>query len=338
MQNAPLIKKIAEKIVQTELKRRKLARSVKDISQVMLKTAISPDPLNDIKIAAVDGGIVKKSLHGMDCMLVRAAAVCFHYVNGKVAEVKYYPSKSPPPHPEVYESLSEIEWNHFSSLHRLREEIGTAIACIDVFSPSILLLDGMVLPHYMDKPTKASPLYQEYENVLSLYRALFQKVKEKNIALAGVIEDSRNVIFCEYVMKEMMKNEGSGDVIDLLGKTRDSNLLYWILEKGEMSLLFPVESEEISIPINTFYLKTAAFDRPIRIEYLTETIDVKRLAPILLAISGLHSGYGLPIPLIEADNVAKLPEEEMDNFYSHILSLTGRLSSTLALRREQRPF
>ena len=62
------------------------------------------------------------------------------------------------------------------------------------------------------------------------------------------------------------------------------------------------------------------------------------ISAILLSISGHHSGYGLPAPLIEADNVAKLSESEMENIYSNILSFTGHLPGVMKLRREERPF
>ena len=63
-----------------------------------------------------------------------------------------------------------------------------------------------------------------------------------------------------------------------------------------------------------------------------------RLSSVLLSVSGHHSGYGLPAPLIEADNVAKLSDQEVENFYSHILSFAGNIPSVMKLRRDQRPF
>jgi len=63
-----------------------------------------------------------------------------------------------------------------------------------------------------------------------------------------------------------------------------------------------------------------------------------QIASILLAISGQHSSYGLPAPIIEADNVAKLSDNEMENFYFQILAFAGNLPSIMQLRRETRPF
>ena len=340
-----LVHSIAQRIAETESKRARLAAFVREIaSETNLTTKVPPSPLEDIKIAAVDGGIVKKSLHGMDCMLVRAAAVCFQYKDGKVAKVQYFPSRNPTPRPEIYEALSELDWNHFSSLNRLREEVSTAVQCLDSLQPDILLMDGMILPHYLDKPSRSSPLYNSYESLLQLYNSLFKKVLQKKICLAGVIEDSRNTIFCEYLEKHVLSRITHSivpEMTSLLRNTRDTNLLSLILKKGERSCSFqsaPVVPEMTIPAVTTFYLKTASYDRPLKIDYLSDTQDIDTLSSILLAISGHHSSYGIPTPIIEADQVAKLSENEIEALYSNIISLTGRLSSTMKLRREQRPF
>ena len=136
--------------------------------------------------------------------------------------------------------------------------------------------------------------------------------------------------------------------MQILDKTRDTNLLYWVLERGERSRIFsysknpsehPVLKElpEFADKIHSFYLKTAIHDRPIRVDIL-DISCADKLASILLAISGQHSGYGLPVPLIEADNVVKLSDNEIDFFYSQIMGYVGNLPGVMKLRREQRPF
>ena len=143
------------------------------------------------------------------------------------------------------------------------------------------------------------------------------------------------------------------DMSQLLEKTRDTNLLYWMLDKGQRSRIFPYSEKPEEHPVlrefgdlagrvNSFYLKTAEYDRPFRVDMLAGGNDIigeaDHLASVLLSISGHHSGYGLPAPLIEADNVAKLSDSEVENFYSHILSFAGNIPSVMRLRRDQRPF
>lgn len=337
----PKIQEIAERIAATEKKRKRLAEFVTEVAGHQLKQSIDPSPLKQVRIAAVDGGMLKRSFHGMDCLLVRAAGVCFEYTNGNVASVQYHPSRNPIPRPEIFESLSELDWNHFSSLNRLQEEISQATVCMEHWQPDLLLIDGMLLPHTLDRPAKTSPLFPVYSSLLRSYQKLFAIAKEKKIALAGVVEDSRSTLFCDYVRESILSkvtHEMVSELSSLLGKTRDSNLLHLILEKGERTKTFHVAGLPDLPLLRTFFLKTAAFDRPLKVDYLPETTNPEELGPLLLAISGHHSGYGLPTPLIEADNVAKLSELEMENLYATILSFTGQLPSMMALRRDQRPF
>ena len=219
------------------------------------------------------------------------------------------------------------------------------------------MLDGMIVPHCSDKPSKTSEAHKLYNDVISQYKKLYDMALKNNIILAGIIEDSRSINFCNYVKEEILDNVKHSikpQLIELLEKTRDTNLLYLILNKGERSKLFRFTGNPNEHPIlrdlkdyysniHSFYLKTAEWDRPLKIDLLIpgeQNIDsyADNVASIILSISGQHKGYGIPAPIIEADNVAKLTDNEMENFYSHILSLAGNSPSIMKLRREQRPF
>lgn len=340
------VRNIVERLTETESRRQKLADFVREIApDTKMTIPVTPASLDQATIAGVDGGLVKKSLHGLDCMLVRAVASCFHYSKGAVERVSYYPSRSPTPKPLVYESVSELEWNHFTSLQRLKEEVNTAIACIEKLRPQLLLLDGLLLPHFLDRPASSSSLSPLYKGLLQDYKTLFKTAVAHQVGLAGVIEDSRSSVFCDFLNTEVLANvthELVPEMRQLLKKTRDSHLLTLILEKADRTRTFPCTNPLVSEfgipPLRSFFLKTAVRDRPLKIDFLPETTTVDSLASLLLAISGHHDGYGLPAPLIEADQIAHLSEEEMNTFYSSLLSLTGNIPSTMQLRREQRPF
>src|SRR3972149_8318649 len=53
-----------------------------EIKDDKLIIPVSPSSLEGMKIAGVDGGLVKKSFHGIDLMLLRAIGVIFSYDNG----------------------------------------------------------------------------------------------------------------------------------------------------------------------------------------------------------------------------------------------------------------
>ena len=137
----------------------------------------------------------------------------------------------------------------------------------------------------------------------------------------------------------------------ILSKTKDSNLLTYTLNQGERSLVFPYSSNSQQHPILrefedeknqvfVFYLKTAEFDRPIRIDFLADKgiVDIaNRISAVLLALAG-HSSYGMPSILIEADQRAKLSEQDLEMFYYDILNRAGNIASLFEQRRNQRPF
>ncbi len=352
------IKKIAERVVHTENRRRALATFLKEIGnekELIYKHA--PFEADKMNIAAVDGGIVKKSLHGLDCVLVRSAGVCFTYSDSKIHKVEYFPSKFPTPEASVTEGISDIDWSYHTSLVRLRTEISNAINCIEKFSPNLLMLHGSIIPHYADKPAKSSPVYSLYKEVIDLYAKLFALCEKNKTMLCGVIEDSRSSRFCEIVKDHVLpqtQKANDNEMIELLNKTKDTNLLFWVLDKGERSKEFRYSDKPQEHPVlrdfeaywgmlHAFYLKTAKWDRPIRVEYVTQNSGspleyANKLASMVLAVSGQHDIYGLPTPLIEADSVAKLSENEIENFYSQILTYTGNIPSMFTLRRENRPF
>lgn len=348
----PEIKRLADRISETEMKRKKLAGFLREINnEIKIIQKIENDPLDDIKIVGIDGGISKKSLHGFDFMLVRAAGALFHYKKGRFHKVNYFPSKLPKPKPYIMEALSDLDWAHSASIERQDTEIVTAIECIDRFQPDVLLLDGSIVPHYSDRPSKVSGVYERYERMLDHYKTLYKKAVDTNTMLAGVVEDSRGLMFCNMIKNDILskvKHSIVPELIGILDKTRDTNLLYWALERGERSSIFrysetpdehPVlkDLREYAKDIHSFYLKTAVLDRPVRVD----TLDWKQcdqMASIILAISGHHSGYGLPVPLIEADNIVKLSDNEMEFLYSQIMGYVGNLPGVMKLRREQRPF
>jgi len=348
----PEIQRIAERVSDMEDKRKRLANFLKEINpRVRLKENAKEDRLQDLKILAVDGGISKRPVHGFDLVLARAVGVIFHYRNGAVRSVRHFPSRLPRPRPFALEALSELDYNYSTSIIRQTLEVERARECLKE-SPDIVLMDGSIVPHYADRPSKSSKTYSDYRKLLESWQGLYSECLERNIILAGVIEDSRGTMFCELVKGDILsciKHNLVPELEKILDRTRDSNLLFWVLDKGERTMVYPYSPtpgehpvlrelpKGISQQMFSFYLKTAEWDRPVRVDFLgKENLD--RLAGVLLAVSGQHSGYGIPVPLIEADTSAKMSEEEMDTFHSQIMGKAGGLPSILRLRRDSRPF
>lgn len=344
------IKKIAENLRVSEEKRRKLAEFIRGLDSASgLIKPLNHGNIDKLKIVGIDGGIVRKSLHGFDFILARAAAACFEYQNDRIVNANYFPSKVPQPRLFTLESVSEIDYAYFASIIRQKLEIEAAKKSAEKFKPDILLLDGSIVPHHTTKPSVTSEAYKDYEELMASYQELYKLCEENKILLAGVVEDSKSDRFCMLIKDRVISKLDKTKIppeADILDKTRDTNFLFWALNEHERTTTFDytqdIEKHQIlkeffSKNFYSFYLKTAKLDRPVRVDFMDKSAE-DRLASIILSISGQHSSYGFPSVLIEADNIAKMSEQEVDNFYSHILTYTGNIPSVMKLRREQRPF
>jgi len=358
------IGEIAERIKSLESNRERLGRFLKDVKDKVcisgkgimeerLVYRVEPDKLEERKIIAVDGGLSQHEYHGLDIILTRAVAVVCNFSAGRLQDVGYYPSAIVAPRIEtVSDPYSDEEFAISSCLERQRTEIELASKVFLKFCPDIVLLDGSVVPHGNDRPSKSSGAYKRYENVLESFRNLYRASRGK--LLAGCVEDSRGRRFCEIVSEKILGEIDSPLIPELqkiLNGTRDTNLLYHVLEKGERSCVFRFSKNPKEHPvlsdlglfgerIYSFYLKTAEFDRPVRIDFYAEdnVIEVaEKIAGIVLATS-CNNSYGCPAPLIEADFRAKLQERDVDSLHDQLVDRVGITPSLMKLRREQRPF
>ncbi|MBI2545141.1 MAG: DNA double-strand break repair nuclease NurA [Candidatus Aenigmarchaeota archaeon] len=324
-----------------------------EILENKLIIPITEDGPSNFKVAGVDGGLLKKSFHGIDLMLLKACGVVFSYEDSKLANTEYYPDSMPTPEPRIImDPFNDIEFEVNSNIERQIKEVQTAIETIEKFEPDILFMHGSVIPHYTFIPEKGTLLSENYKRMIETYSKLFDTVKKKKTVLAGVIEDSRGLRFCDILNNFLFIHNNPKfppEMKIVLTRTKDSNLLSYALQKNERSLVFPYSAQAAQHPILkefgdnkifTFYLKTAEFDRPVRIDFLGDkgVIDKANfISSITLKMVG-HEGYGMPSVIIEADQRAKLEENELEMVYQDILNKTGNIPGLSEQRRNQRPF
>lgn len=357
---------IIDKIGYFESRRIKIGQFLREINdsfkigpseEIVDEKIINPvieNALDKIRILGVDGGIVKHSYHGLDLMLMRSVGTIFEYSDGKLNRVDYHPDSNPLPDPRIiFDSFSDIELNSCYNFERQIMEINSAKEAIEKFKPDVVMLDGSVIPHYVPKPDNPV-LVEYYQNLIKTYISLFEIVKNTKTILAGVIEDSRGIKFCDILSRTVLdqaESDVSKELKLVLEKTKDSNLLYYALNKGERTCVFnysknpkvhPIlkEFESMGNSFYSFYIKTVDFDRPLRVDFIGsgnihETVN--KLSNILMQTCG-HSGYGFPSVLIEADQRARLTEKDLDMFYSDLINRVGNVSTLFKMRRETRPF
>lgn len=311
-----------------------------DILENKLIIPLPEDGPAKFKAAGVDGGLLKKSFHGIDLMLLKAAGVIFSYDDGKLVNTEYYPDSMPIPEPRtIMDPFNDMEFEINSNIERQIKEVQTAIETIEKFEPDILFMHGSVIPHYTFVPDKGTLLGENYKRMIQAYQNLFETVKKKKTVLAGVIEDSRGQRFCEILNNFLFIHNNPKfppEMKIVLTRTKDSNLLSYVLQKNERSLVFPYSSQIAQHPILkefgdnkifTFYLRTAEFDRPVRVDFLGDkgVIDKANfISSIIMKMVG-HESYGMPSVIIEACQRAKLEENELDMVYQDILNKTGNL-------------
>jgi hypothetical protein len=304
---------------------------------------VAPQNLSGKKIVAVDGGLSQHSYHGIELALLRAVAVMFQYDGNQKSSVSYYPESSPSP--DIF--IISDPYNDSgldASNERMQKETETAAAAAKKFSPDLLLMDGMIVPHMNDIPKEGSSTHERFVNTVKSFKNLYDSVPG---LLAGCIEDSRGKRFCEILSKNPIM-KGNTEMKEVLKAGSDTSILFYLLDCGERTCAFRFSGDglinilgEQGKNIYSFYMKTAKFDRPLRADFYCENREnvaaaAEKVSSLILS-SCCHDSYGFPAPLIEADFRAKLPEDEVEKLRFQLLDKIGMMPSLMKLRRELRP-
>ena len=330
-------------------------------------TKIEPTSLSGLKIAGIDGGLVRKRFRSMDLVLTRGVAVIFQFGPEDGPIVDFYPDAFPEPKiSPLMLTLSSIELEQLASLERIAAELKVTLSVLDEFHTDLILLDGSLFYHPRDRPQTGSIVYEKFQEILALYKQLYHKARKKGTTLVGIVKDSRSTRIATIMGEILPHIVRKPDVFEmmqgvdyrwLLKISRDCDLLDTFLEEGERSFAFRYSSE-IALSTNptnddlsawassiwVTYLKTARDDLPIRVEFLsaeddnpvTEKLD-KALSAIL-PISSQHPEYGIPTPILEADARAKISANETRLIIDRLMALSGLTYITLEKRRSRNPF
>jgi len=307
------------------------------------------------RIAGVDSGFVGKNLFSMDLLIIRGVAAIFDYKGGKLVSSSYLPDFFSFPEPILSNNaLEKDEFQCNKSIQRLLEEIRLSKETIEKFSPKFLFIDGSIIPQYADKPRKDSKIESAYHKLISAFQDLYSVAEKKNCELIATVEDSRGSRFRSILQEEILCKE-KACAPENFDDCFDSVLLDYLLAQGERSFAFKYTSKISEHPIlndfdskwadsiHAFYLKPSAFDRPLRIEFISRekgsalSEHANKIASITFAQSSLNREYAYPAVLIEADMRARLAPDEIEIIYNKIIDKLGK-NFKLKLRRDNRPF
>ena len=355
---ATIVKKLKNSINMANL----VEQEPKAIVEDKLVFDVEPDALSNVVVAGVDGGMLSEALHGLDLILTRAVAAVFHYREGALSITDYYPTEMPEPRLiPVTAPLDAREFELMANMQRQLAELRLATQVVNVCGADVLLLDGSVVPQYVDRFPHSKKVTETYRDLLVAFSDLYGACAESNILIAGAVKDSRGTRFLDILRhkvlqaliegRDLPKDETSTllQSDDLLANSRDTAFLDYMLEAGERSCVFKYADAPGALAdlnkwgqkIYAFYIKTVPYDYPLRVEFVDPRGEPKktaeRAASIVYAISQHHDAYGLPSVLIEADARARLVEEDLYVIHDSIIDRLGP-SVLMDLRRNRRPF
>ncbi|NHI83209.1 MAG: DNA double-strand break repair nuclease NurA [Candidatus Thorarchaeota archaeon] len=335
------------------------------IAEPEFSKTIAPVDLSGLRIAGIDGGLVRKRFRSMDLVLTRGIAVIFHFGPKEGLHVDFFPKAFPEPNiTPVMLTLPGPELDQLASLERMAAELRITIAVLDKFETDLILVDGSLFYHPRDRPQTGSIVYAKFQEVAALYKQLYSKAMKKNTILVGIIKDSRStriVSLLGDLLPHLLRNPTTFEKMQgvdyrwLLRISRDCDLLDAFLDTGERTFAFKYSTEldqnsktlsndlsEWASSIWITYLRTAADDLPLRIEVLAGSNDpIGRIDKALSAIFPLswqHLEYGIPTPILEADARAKISMNEAQLIIDRLMALSGLTYTTLEKRRSRNPF
>ncbi len=347
-----------------------------DIKENFIRKPTSASNIRGLNIVSVDGSSVVKKFMNVDFSFLKAIAVKYYFYENQSSRIEYFPDLTGFNNYNVQGNYLNREENVVdakTSMDMTFMEINLLNKLIEKKDDvDVIILDGSVVIMPINLIfTKDSEISKRYDKLLREYQKLYSTCIEKGIILIGSIKDTRTSALTNLIRRtiQMLKPNvrNLSDFIkinyrQILDYFSDLDLCNRVLRKTERSCIFNCKKEVDKIrdtgikkeipyyfPFNfyAFYLKTAAYDTPCRIEFfMDENCNYKEasekadlISSILLPISSLNEFYGLPIPQIEAHKRAVFKPQEIDllfNSLSRTLKVHG--VSLLEKRRTRRPF
>lgn len=281
-----------------------------------------------------------RSFHGVDVVVTRAVGVVFDYKKDKVVSSKIFPQKMP--FISEVNSDDDTELIVVASLYRMREEVSKAVELVEATSPDFVMMDGPLYPHPSTRIAKGSHLRKLYMRVVKLYDQLGEVCNERGTQLVGIVEDSRSRYFATLLFDKIVPSlpDKYRSLFSNSQVFRDTALLYDALKIGERTSTFKVSDihdMQYKDKVFGFYIRTAKYDRPFRVEFLSDEPGKKvfGLASLIYSIAAFPR-YGLPSVIVEADARAKLKKHHMQ-YIQRMLFSKSHSPLVLSLRRESRP-
>jgi len=301
-------------------------------------TQLFPQDISGLTIGGVDGGYASRLFIGFDIFAFRAVAVFSTYTPEGIQKTTYYPTKTPPLEIAVSDvGLSLMDFENMGTIRRAITELQIASQVLEQSNKKldILLLDGSPV---IRKPlTKSRKILNYYQTYLSILSRLVLLARKQGIKMAWIVKDSRLNLFTKFLgqiipfIVEEMSDILSLDYRRIIKRSRDMDLFYYLLEPNVRSMAYHRQfsiSKQFNqeFTLYAYYLKTAPFDIPIRVELFQSihrdqtdlTKEINFISEAILPVSQYNKNYGIPAPIVEADARAKIKKTEIDALFQLI--------------------
>ncbi len=346
------------------------------IKERFLKKTVEDSNIKGLNVVSVDGSSVIKKFMNIDFSFLKAIAVKYHFNENQSAQIEYYPDITGFNNYAVqgnYINRNDMAVDHKTSIDMTFMEISLLNKMIRKYNDiDLLIIDGSIVIMPIDLLfSRDQEICKNYDKLLKEYHKLYNNCKDKGILLVGSIKDTRTSALAHLIRDsiQMLKPDHS-NLSDFLSCNyrqifdyfSDLDFFYRVLQKSERSCIFICKRDIDKIrdtgikkeipnyfPLEfyAFYLKTAKYDSPCRIEFFMDESDLPEkaikkadlISSILLPLSTLNEYYGLPIPQIEAHKRAAFRPDEVNLLFNNLKRTLSRHGfDLLEKRRNRRPF
>jgi len=349
------------------------------IKEKYIKKSAESSCISGLNIVSVDGSSAVKRFMNVDFSFLKAICVKYDFYNdGKSAKIKYFPDLS------GFNNYS-VQGNYFNREENVIEskvsmdmtfmEINLLNNFIEHSTSSdidLIIIDGSIVIMPINLLFSKDPeISIKYDRLLREYHKLYLNCKDNGILLVGSIKDTRTSALCHLLQDSIQLLHSNGtDLTDFININyrqiidyfSDLDLFNRILNKSERSCIFNCKRDIEKIRDNgikkeipyyfplsfyAFYIKTAKFDIPCRIEFfMEEKHSIKKasekadlISSMLLPVSSMNEHYGLPIPQIEAHKRAVFKPDEINLLFNNLKRhLNKNGVNLIEKRRTRRPF
>ncbi|MHA1371101.1 MAG: DNA double-strand break repair nuclease NurA [Promethearchaeota archaeon] len=328
--------------------------------------------LGSIRIAAVDGSILRESMLGVDLIATKYRGVVFRFFNNKPPHVKYFPrAKNENLNLSMFiQDSSTLDIDFYMNAKRMLGELNL-VHDILVQEPNIdlMIIDGsLCIPPLFLQPLIHRSHLKTCLEISDLLIRILDICERKNVLLVGVVKDSMkrtivdilgNLISIEGVSNEFFKPFFDFNYRRVLATLKDYEFFFRFLKAGERSFIyksslssgltskgteFESYMENHNLGLFSYLIKPVPMDIPLRVDFIVQDEKNKvfryarRTESLLYPVSKIMIDYSEPSPQFEAHRRVKIPEHEFKAIIEIIRRKTGYCSTLLQKRRDRRPF